>query len=358
MELVRSSVELDAWSSSASERLAGGGEGEGLTASQVPDAMARALAKLVSALAATIGEPLCLVELEAGSNGLLGALAMELGERRGAVLRRLVAIDSRDVATHLEKGYESEIEVVPDFASAPRPGGPTVLLISGLYDRLPVHRVMMARKEHMLVLQELFVEARAGALHWVEGDPSDPAIAAYLHEHGVSLWEGQRAEVCLAAKALHARALAWLGLQGLVLVLTCGLAANRLYDPRVRREGTLVARRGHLLTADVLREPGQWCLTAHVNLDDLILAAGEGGWESASPRSAERFLELTGEGEAHPELSGSDAASVAGRWTDLAAAKRVLSPPGMGAEWKLLAQGRGRVWSAYQALATLPPRDA
>lgn len=345
---------------SSSERRCGvdGGEGWLQTVAGAPAVLAKAFARLLSGLATTLGEPLCVVELGAGSSGVLGLLAAELGDRREAVLRSVVAIDSWEPARQVNGEWEPGLGTASSRASVPQPGGPTVLLISGLYDRQPVHRVVMARKRDRLVLQELFVQVREAELRWVEGEPSDPAIAAYLHEHGVSLWEGQCAEVCLTTRPLHARVLAWLGLHGLVLVLTCGLAANRLYDARIRREGTLVARRGHLLAADVLREPGQWDITAQVNLDDLIRVAAEGGWESAPPSTAELLLELGGAEEPDTELHAADDGMPAQHWTELAAARRSLSAPGMSAELKLLAQGRGRVWSAYQAMATLPPRDA
>ncbi len=38
--------------------------------------------------------------------------------------------------------------------------------------------------------------------------------------------------------------------------------------------------------------------------------------------------------------------------------KRLLLPTGMGTDLKVLAQGRGRAWQAYQRLATPPPADA
>jgi hypothetical protein len=45
-------------------------------------------------------------------------------------------------------------------------------------------------------------------------------------------------------------------------------------------------------------------------------------------------------------------------WAELSAAKRLLTPAGMGSDLKVLVQGRGRAWGAYQRLATPPPADA
>lgn len=358
MELALYHPELGYYSRSRGGPGPAGGGGDFLTAPTASPLLARTLAGLLARLAELLGEPLCLAELGAGEGLLLEAVLAALGARQAAVLRRVVAVERAEWARQRLAERCRGAEVASDLAGVPRPGGAAVVVASELYDALPVHRVVLAREGGLLVLRELFVEARAGALRWVAGPLSDEAIGAYLAAHGVSLWEGQRAEVRLLARPLHARHLAWLGLQGLVLVIDYGHPANRLYDPRSRRDGTLVGYRGHRIVHDVLREPGECDITAHVNFDDLVAVAVEGGWESAPPRPLGLFLALAGALEYLPPAVGRGEPLTPGEWAELAAAKRVLAPSGMGADLKVLAQGRGRVWGAYQALVTLPPADA
>lgn len=335
-----------------------GGGGDFLTAPTASPIVARTLAGLLGRLAEVLGEPLCLVELGAGEGFLLEAVLDSLGTARERVVRRVVAVERAAWARERIGERCRGVEVVAELSAAPRPQEPAVAIASELYDALPVHRVDLVREGELLVLRELCVEVRAGALHWVLAPLSDEAIGAYFESHGVSLREGQRAEVRLVARPLHARHLAWLGLQGLVLVLDYGYPANRLYDSRARREGTLVGYRGHRLVRDVLREPGECDITAHVNFDDLVAAATEGGWESAPLRPLGLFLAESGALEYLPPAVARGEPLTPAEWAELGAAKRVLAPAGMGADLKVLAQGRGRVWGAYRALATLPPADA
>lgn len=358
MELALYHPELGYYTRFRSGHGPAGGGGDFLTAPTTSPILARTLAGFLTRLAELLGEPVCLVELGAGEGLLLGTVLASLGEARERVLRRVVAVERAEWARQRLAERCPGAEVAQDLGDVPGPGGPAVMLASELYDALPVHRVVLQLDGDLLVLRELYVETRAGALHWVDGPLSDPAIGAYLETHGVSLWEGQRAEVRLLARPLHARHLAWLGLQGLVLVLDYGHPANRLYDPRSRRSGTLVGYRGHCVVHDVLREPGECDITAHVNFDDLVSAATEGGWESEPPRPLGLFLAQAGALEHLPPAVARGDPLAPEEWAELAAAKRVLAPSGMGADLKVLAQGRGRVWGAYQALATLPPANA
>ncbi|HNX49310.1 MAG TPA: SAM-dependent methyltransferase [Thermoanaerobaculaceae bacterium] len=335
-----------------------GGGGDFLTAPSASPVLARTLAGLLRRLAETTGEALCLAELGAGEGLLLAELLATLGETRGSTLSRVVAVERGEWARQRLAERCPGVETVAELAEVSRPGDPAVLFASELYDALPVHRVVMSRDGDRLELHELLVEAHAGALRWVEGPPSDPAITAYLESHGISLCEAQRAEVRLLTAPLHTRHLEWCGLQGLALIVDYGHPAGRLYDPRLRRDGTLVGYQGHRVVWDVLREPGDCDITAHVNFDDLAACALECGWENAPMRPLGLFLAMAGAAEHLPPAVARGDPLTPREWAELAAFKRVLAPSGMGSDLKVLAQGRGRVWSAYQALATMPPSEA
>ncbi|HPC84561.1 MAG TPA: SAM-dependent methyltransferase [Thermoanaerobaculaceae bacterium] len=335
-----------------------GGPSEALAAPPASPVLASTLARLLARLAELLGEPLCLAEVGAGQGRLTSALLEALGRGSDEVVRRVVAVERSAWGRQRLAETCPAAEVAERLSDLPRPAGPAVLLTSELYSALPVHRVVQQREGELLVLRELYVEARAAALHWADGPLSDAAVAAYLEGHGVSLREGQRAEVRLVAGPLHARHLAWLGLQGLVLVFDHGHPANRLYDPRSRRDGTLAGVRGHRVVHDVLREPGECDIIAGVNFDDLVAAAAQGGWESEPPQPLGVFLAGAGALEVLPPALARGEPLTPEAWAELAAARRLLARPGMGADLKVLAQGRGRVWGAYRALGTLPPANA
>ena len=63
-----------------------------------------------------------------------------------------------------------------------------------MLDALPTHRVI-GRADGP---REVLVGSVDGAFVDVEADPSTPALLARLDAEGITLAEGQRAEVCLA----------------------------------------------------------------------------------------------------------------------------------------------------------------
>ena len=77
-----------------------------------------------------------------------------------------------------------------------------------------------------------------GSLADASGPPSTPALEARLDAEGITLAEGQRAEICLATDAWVAGAAGGLA-KGLLLLIDYGHPAAALYDNRRRPRGTL-----------------------------------------------------------------------------------------------------------------------
>jgi hypothetical protein len=89
--------------------------------------------------------------------------------------------------------------------------------------------------------------------------------------------DGFTTEVCPGAVAWWRQAALALG-QGRLLTLDYGLRAEEFFDPG-RGQGTLRAYRQHRLVTDLLAQPGEQDLTAHVNftaIEQAGLAAGLG----------------------------------------------------------------------------------
>ena len=101
-------------------------------------------------------------------------------------------------------------------------------------------------------------------------------------------------EIRPQARSVHAGHLRWCGVDAVALILDYGHPGRRLYDPRARRGGSLVGYRAHALVGDVLSDPGEVDITAHVNFDDLENGAADAGWERGIIRPLGSFLTVHG----------------------------------------------------------------
>jgi SAM-dependent MidA family methyltransferase len=336
-----------------------GRQGDFLTAPTASPLFGRTLARLVRDLAAAVGEPITFLELGAGEGILLDHLLGELGEVPGATLGRVIAIEVGGGSRRQIKSRCASAEALGTIEEARRPEGPTVLFASELYDALPAHRVTMRRTNGTLALAEFYVEVGEDNVpRWAVDLPSTPEIAGYLAEHDLGLEEGQVAEIRPAARALHARHLAWCGEQAIAVVIDYGHPSRKLYDSKGRRHGSLVGYRRHAQVADVLQDPGEIDITAHVNFDDLQAGAVDAGWERGELMALGAFLTLHGVFHLLPTAAATGAPLTPQEWAELGEAKRLLLPSGMGSDLRVLAQGKGKLWQAYKELATPAPGEA
>ena len=332
-----------------------GSGGDFLTAPTASPVFARTIAALVGGLEGALGEALTFVELGSGEGLFLAPFLAALPESGANGARRVIAVEAAAWARARIAERCPGVEVVAALAAARWAEGPVVLFASELYDALPAHRVTV----HDGALAEFFVEADArGELCWRLGEPSAPEILSYLGECGLTLAEGQVAEIRPAVRGIHAGHLSWCGHGGVALILDYGHPGRRLYDPRARRRGSLVGYRNHALVDDVLVDPGQVDITAHVNFDDLEHGASDAGWERGELRPLGLFLTSHGALSQLPPAVRRGEPLTPLEWGELGEVKRLLTPVGMGADLKVLAQGRGRAWQAYLRLAAPPPADA
>src|SRR6185436_12643683 len=176
-------------------------------------------------------------------------LVDEVDERRGAAVRERVA------AAGLPPGSAS---VEPDDGR-PSEG---LVIANEVLDALPTHRVVRRGD----ILREIRVGlADDGELSDVEADPSTPGLAGRLDADGVTLADGQHAEICLAIDAWIERVAAGLT-RGVLLLIDYGYPAAELYDPKRRAAGTLATYRGHRVGDDPYRAVGRQDITAHVDV--------------------------------------------------------------------------------------------
>jgi SAM-dependent MidA family methyltransferase len=207
-------------------------------------------------------------------------------------------------------------------------------LSNELVDSFPVHRVAFEGE----ALQEVYVDLdQEGGFIEVHGDPSTPELAEYFRRVGVTLADGQHAEVNLEA-------LRWLkgvaeGLAlGFVITVDYGYSAEELYSP-LRREGTFLCYQGHKALANPYANVGLQDMTAHVDFTSLIVW-GEGyGLHLAGMVPQYRFLLSLGILE-----QAAQAGEGKGEWEALnerLTIKNLILPGGMGQGFKVLIQHKG-----------------
>jgi SAM-dependent MidA family methyltransferase len=248
------------------------------------------------------------------------------------------------------EGAALAVDVVAGPEGLDDGGAPTVLHASELYDAMPVHRVVQRPDG----LQELRVMAGADGLGWREAPAAQP-LCDYLAGHRVSLVDNQVAEINLGARSHHRQTLAALAGDGVALLLDYGYEAVRLYNPRGRRGGSLACYREHRLSRDPLLVPGQQDITAHVNWDDLRLAAEEAGWCEVGLWPLAEAL-VRGGLAAELELAGlgSEAELDSRVVSERQEVKRLLDPDGMGSDLKMLVQATPAMVAAVQEVFALP----
>jgi SAM-dependent MidA family methyltransferase len=231
------------------------------------------------------------------------------------------------------------VNFTTDLARVDR-GGAQLVICNELFDALPFARLVQ-RGEH---LHELWVTERDGAFEWAEHE-AEARYVDYLAERSIELRDGQFADISLDWEFLYDDICRFIT-RGLILTLDYGYPEGQLFSGRLRHFGTAAAYAGHRVSRDLLANPGEQDLTAHINFTDLqrtgernafstlffdrqakfLLAAGATGHELFAPIDA-----------VHPD-STADALALRERREE---ARRLVLPDGIGEDIRVLVQGRG-----------------
>ena len=203
-----------------------------------------------------------------------------------------------------------------------------IVFANELLDAFPVHLVEMDAAG----LCEIYVDLESGRLVDRPGPLSDPALAEYLADAGITLGAGARAEVNLAAVDWVTAVAARLR-RGFLVLIDYGYEAAELYS-EARARGTLASYHRHLVDApgtatdagpSWLADPGNRDLTSHVDFTSVRRAAERAGMETLAVVPQTRFLLDILEGSPLvAELSAPD------RLADRLAIKTLLMPGGLG----------------------------
>ncbi len=220
------------------------------------------------------------------------------------------------------------------------PADARLIISNELFDALPFARLVQ-RDEH---LHELWVTERDGALDWTEHE-AEGRYEEYFAERGIVLEPGQFVDVSLEWSALYAELCRFVP-RGLIVTFDYGLPQSKLFRGRMRRFGTAAAYSGHRVSRDLLANPGEQDLTAHINFDDLIRTGETLGLSTLFFDMQAKFLLAQGAAE-HPLLAPIGEAAIGSADEGIALldaredAKRLILPDGIGAEIRVLVQERG-----------------
>lgn len=277
------------------------------------------------------GEVCSIVDIGCGDGGLIEAVAGDGWPVEGSV--RFFGIDRE-----LQRitNHQSPVTYLRTIDELPRDGF-HLILSNELYDAFPFARLVQ-RGEHV---HELWVRERDGVLDWEEYE-APPAYHDYFVSHGVQLTEGQFADVSLEWEAFYGDVAKFLQ-RGMIVTIDYGHPANKLFHPRARRFGTAAAYAGQRVSRDLLANPGEQDLTAHINFTDLERAGERHGAKTIFFDRLARFLleqRVTEHELFRPvhELSIDDPQQGLALMEAREEARRLVLPDGIGEEMRVLIQ--------------------
>lgn len=229
--------------------------------------------------------PFTVIEPGAG-NGLLGRDIVNFasGLPGGfADCLQYICIDRRVI-----RGLESHVKNSHRLACSGLPIQPIrgCVLSNEHLDAFPVHQVVAEQG----CLKEVYVVLDNGELVTNTGPPTTPALAERFKSLGISLQDGQTAEVNLSLNSWAKEAATTLE-RGFVLTIDYGRMAQDLYSPDRRSNGTLTTYHKHLQTDSPLKRIGQQDITAQVDFTSIVDSGQRAGLEPLGFTTQQEFLE-------------------------------------------------------------------
>lgn len=321
-----------------------GAEGDFYTSSNVHAVFGRVIAREIGQMWETMGRPDRFELIEAGAGG--GQLARDILDTIAEINRELYKVLSYRLVEREPTLQQSQAVMLAGHEPRLAWSGPDELAAGGLrfsgcflsnelIDSFPVHLVQMTASG----LQEVHVTAADDEFGETLAAPSTPQLAAYLQRLGITLHEGQRAEINLAA-------LDWLTSvanaleRGYVMTIDYGYLAPDLYSS-MRRGGTLLCYYRHTSEENPYIRVGQQDMTSHVDFTSLIERGEVLGLQKVWFGEQYRFLMAAGLMEEMLAFEASAASQEELLKNRLAMKKLILPEGGMGDTFKVLIQAKG-----------------
>jgi SAM-dependent MidA family methyltransferase len=323
-----------------------GKEGDYVTSPTLSPAFGFAISRLVQEFLARNADGMStIVDVGCGDGTLIGEVAT--ATRQPAPTTRWYGVDRS-----LERARPREgIEYHQTLDAVPR-GDAQLVISNELFDAFPFARLVQ-RGEH---LHELWVRQEGEGLDWSEHEAS-LAYDDYFAARGIALDDGQFADVSLEWALTYADIARWTE-RGVIVTFDYGYPGEQLFRSRARRFGTAAAYGKQRVTRDLLAQPGEQDLTAHINFTDLQRAGEEAGFSTLFFDRQAKFLLALGitEHELFKSVLDEVVASAGEGVARLEArdeARRLVLPDGIGHDIRVLVQARGmgeEEWSFQRSL--------
>ncbi|MES0372139.1 MAG: SAM-dependent methyltransferase, partial [Mariprofundaceae bacterium] len=274
-----------------------------------------------------------LVEQGGGSGALL-VNVMAILEKKEISLPKIVAIEtSLHMRERQQAHYTAHHLDVLSVKSVAEAGEleNCLMFCNELPDAFPVKSFIWKNG----VLTERGVAHSQDRFIWQDGSPIDDE-SLEVDEHLKAAWPDKYLSEWNPNLVSWQADVAKMIKRGFLFCVDYGYSQREYYRPQ-RIEGTLLGHRNHQVVENVLERPGSCDITAHIDFSSLCrigervgLKAGcfmtQGAWLAQTP-SVQRHVEAL--------AARGDVESV----QELAQAKRMLLPFGMGETFKLLVQG-------------------
>ena len=327
-----------------SEKMNIGRDGDFYTSPCVHPLFGGLIAKQLSQMSEQWGGPFFDVVEQGGGRGFLCEDVLQWAKKNSSVFYQRLQYHLIETSPFLLKEqrerlgeHEKEGKVFwmdPEAFEEGRALMEGCFLSNELVDAFPVHQVIFDRGN----LKEIYVTQDHGQLKEQWGKLSDPRIVSYFQSMGITLQEGQRAEVNLKALDWMEKVARCLK-KGFVLTIDYGYLAKELYGSH-RREGTLLCYTQHQTSENPYERLGEQDITSHVNFTGLIQKGEEVGLRFTGLVPQYQFLialgllqEMESLGREMPEM---DALQLR------LSLKHLIEPEmGMGEVFKVLIQHKG-----------------
>jgi SAM-dependent MidA family methyltransferase len=308
--------------------------GDYVTSPTLSPLFAFAVARLIREVLGRAGDGVStIVDIGCGDGTLIHSLYEEFPA--GSPAPAWYGVD-RSLSRVERRGPVHFVESLTEVPAA----GSHILLANELFDALPFARVVQ-REEG---LHELCVTERDGELDWSER-PAPAEYRDYFAARGIELQVGQFADISPEWERTYEAMCRFLT-RGLVVVFDYGHPEKQLFDGRVRRFGTAASYRGQRVSRELLADPGERDLTAHINFTDLIRAGEREGLATLFFDRQAKFLLALGAAE-HQSLRPIEDMTADTLDDGLRAlearedARRMLLPDGIGEDIRVLVQAKG-----------------
>ncbi len=332
----------------AKERI--GWSGDFYTSSDVHPILGQALAKQAQQLDAFLGhpDPFTFVEMGPGKGLLARDFLASCQGAHGDLDRRLryILIERSASMRTLQQNYlapwigqTGPVTWIDRLEDLPADSITGLFFSNELVDAFPVHRISVIDGNP----QEMYVDWREDRFIEVYRPLSDE-LADYVREGGLTLPEGYRTEVNLAALGWM-KQVAQVMTRGVVMTIDYGHTADDLYGPD-RKTGTFLCYFNQTTTEDGFDRVGEQDMTAHVDFTALARVGQSAGLSVTGFTNQMSFLIGLGAEQLLESLQPES--------PEFFAAIHLLRPEGMGRTFKVLVQHKNMVKPELDGLKFQP----